>query len=152
MKAVFQRVTEASVTVNETKIANIGHGVLLLVGVCDGDTRNEAEVLAKKVAELRVFSDENDKMNLSVVDVDGEALVVSNFTLNANYAHGNRPDYFSGAAPDKANELYEYFKSQLSLKVRRVESGVFGAEMITDMTTLGPVTIVMESQLLYKNK
>lgn len=91
-------------------------------------------------------------MNLSVKDVDGEVLVVSNFTLNANYAHGNRPDYFGGAAPDEANRLYEYFLKGMRDRVRRCESGVFGADMRTEMSTDGPVTIVMNSKILYTKK
>ena len=91
-------------------------------------------------------------MNLSVNDVGGEVLVVSNFTLNANYAHGNRPDYFGGAAPDEANRLYEYFLKAMSGKVKKCESGVFGADMKTDMSTDGPVTIVMNSKVLYTKK
>ena len=108
--------------------------------------------MAKKIVGLRIFEDENGKMNLSVKDVDGETLVVSNFTLNANYSHGNRPDYFSGAAPDEANRLYEYFISLMKGKVRKCESGVFGADMRTEMSTNGPVTIVMNSKVLYTKK
>ena len=150
MKAVFQRVTEASVTVNGNEIAAIDHGVLLLVGVCEGDTEQEAALLAKKVAELRVFCDENDKMNLSLKDVDGEALVVSNFTLLASYKKGKRPDYFGAAAPDEANRLYEYFCSLIDAEIKQVGRGVFGADMEITMVNDGPVTIVMDSDVLLK--
>ena len=152
MKAVFQRVTEASVTVNGNEIAAIDHGVLLLVGVCEGDTEQEAALLAKKVAELRVFCDENDKMNLSLKDVDGEALVVSNFTLLASYKKGKRPDYFGAAAPDEANRLYEYFCSLIDAEIKQVGRGVFGADMEITMVNDGPVTIVMDSNVLLKKK
>ena len=109
MKAVFQRVTEASVTIDGVQISAIGNGVLLLVGVCDGDSQQEAQVLAKKVAELRVFCDENDKMNLSVLDVGGSVLAVSQFTLCASTARGRRPDFFGAARPDVAKPLFDYF-------------------------------------------
>lgn len=146
MKAVFQRVTEASVTVNETEIANIGPGVLLLVGVCDGDTRNEAEVLAKKVAELRVFSDENDKMNLSVLDVGGSVLAVSQFTLCASTARGRRPDFFGAAKPNEAQPLFDYFTACLrNMGVADVQTGEFGADMKVRLLNDGPVTILLDT-------
>lgn len=146
MKAVFQRVTEASVTVNETKIANIGLGVLLLVGVCDGDTRSEAEVLAKKVAELRVFSDENDKMNLSVLDVGGSVLAVSQFTLCASTARGRRPDFFGAAKPNEAQPLFDYFVACLrNMGVADVQTGEFGADMKVRLLNDGPVTILLDT-------
>ena len=107
-------------------------------------------MLAEKISKLRIFTDENDKMNLSVMDVDGEALVVSNFTLLANYAHGNRPDYMSAAKPAEADRLYEYFCTLLSAKVKSVEKGVFGADMALEISNDGPVTIVMDSKILIK--
>ena len=152
MIAVLQIVESATVYADGAFSGSIGHGLHILLGVEKDDTKKDAELLAEKIAKLRIFNDENDKMNLSVVDVDGEAIVVSNFTLNANYAHGNRPDYLGGAAPALANELYDYFKGLLSNRIRKVESGVFGAHMRTEMTSLGPVTIVMNSALLHKNK
>lgn len=146
MKAVFQRVTEASVTVDENQIANIGNGVLLLVGVCDGDTQQEAQVLAKKVAELRVFCDENDKMNLSVLDVGGAVLAVSQFTLCANTARGRRPDFFGAAKPDVAQPLFNYFVACLrDAGVADVQIGEFGADMQVRLLNDGPVTILLDT-------
>ena len=146
MKAVFQRVTEASVTVEGTQIANIGHGVLLLVGVCGGDTRQEAQVLAKKVAELRVFCDDNDKMNLSVLDVEGSVLAVSQFTLCASTARGRRPDFFGAAKPDVAQPLFDYFVECLRQNgVKDVQTGEFGADMKVRLLNDGPVTILLDT-------
>ena len=146
MKAVFQRVTEASVTVEGTQIAAIGNGVLLLVGVCDGDTRQEAQVLAKKVAELRVFCDENDKMNLSVLDVGGSVLAVSQFTLCASTARGRRPDFFGAAKPDVAKPLFDDFVGYLrDMGVSDVQTGEFGADMQVHLLNDGPVTILLDT-------
>ena len=145
MICVIQRVNSAAVYADGELSGKIGKGLYLLLGVGKEDSEEDCTLLAEKISKLRIFTDENDKMNLSVKDVDGEALVVSNFTLYANYAHGNRPDYFNGAAPDTANKLYEHFKSELAARVRLVESGVFGADMRTEMSTDGPVTIVMDS-------
>ena len=146
MKAVYQRVTEASVTVGEKQIACIGDGVLLLVGVCDGDTEQEAQVLAKKVAEMRVFCDENDKMNLSVLDIGGSVLVVSQFTLCANIARGRRPDFFGAAKPDVAQPLFDYFVNCLrDMGVSDVQTGEFGADMQVRLLNDGPVTILMDT-------
>ena len=146
MKAVYQRVTEASVTVEGTQIAAIDHGVLLLVGVCDGDTRQEAQVLAKKVAELRVFCDDNDKMNLSVLDVGGSVLAVSQFTLCASTARGRRPDFFGAARPDIAQPLFDYFVACLrEMGVTDVQTGEFGADMKVRLLNDGPVTILLDT-------
>ena len=148
MTAVIQRVNKACVYTDGVYNGEIAKGLYILLGVARGDERLDAELLAEKISKLRIFSDENGKMNLSVNDVNGEALVVSNFTLNANYSHGNRPDYLNGASPAEANRLYEYFVSLLSKKVRRVATGVFGTDMRTEMSTDGPVTIVMNSAVL----
>lgn len=146
MKAVFQRVTEASVTVEGTQIANIGNGVLLLVGICEGDTQQEAQVLAKKVAELRVFCDENDKMNLSVLDVGGSVLAVSQFTLCASTARGRRPDFFGAAKPDVAKPLFDDFVGYLrDMGVTDVQTGEFGADMKVRLLNDGPVTILLDT-------
>ena len=146
MKAVFQRVTEASVTVEGKQIANIDNGVLLLVGVCDGDTQQEAQVLAKKVAELRVFCDENDKMNLSVLDIGGSVLAVSQFTLCASTARGRRPDFFGAAKPDVAKPLFDYFVDCLRQNgVMDVQTGEFGADMKVRLLNDGPVTILLDT-------
>lgn len=148
MIAVLQRVRSASVSADGAPAGACGFGLYILLGVAKGDTENDASVLAEKISKLRIFTDENDKMNLSAQDVGAECLVVSNFTLNANYVHGNRPDYFNSAAPDEANSLYEYFVSLMRNKLSRVETGVFGADMQTTMVTDGPVTIVMDSKVL----
>ncbi len=152
MIAVLQRVNKATVFADGVLSGDIGYGLYVLLGVEKDDSEKDAELLSEKISKLRIFSDENGKMNLSVKDVDGEALVVSNFTLNANYAHGNRPDYFSGAVPAEAERLYEYFVSLMKGKLRKCETGVFGADMRTEMSTDGPVTIVMNSKILYTKK
>ena len=148
MIAVLQRVFNATVYADGVLSGSIEKGLYILLGVESTDSERDAELLAEKISKLRIFTDENGKMNLSVNDVSGDALVVSNFTLNANYSHGNRPDYLASAAPDIASRLYDYFVEKLAEKVRKVEKGVFGADMRTDMSTDGPVTIVMNSSLL----
>lgn len=152
MRAVIQRVSNASVAVDGQIVGSCGRGFLILLGVAEGDTEMDAELLCKKIAALRIFRDENDKMNLSIRDVDGEALVISQFTLYANYRHGNRPDFLASAKPDEANRLYEYFKIILSREIRRVECGIFGADMKVSLTNDGPVTICMDSEVLKKKK
>ena len=150
MKAVLQRVLEARVEVDGRVIGEIGNGLMVLLGVAVGDTERDAELLCDKIVRLRIFSDENGKMNRSLIDVDGGMLVVSNFTLNANYRHGNRPDYLNSAPPDEANRLYEYFKKRASESVDRVESGEFGADMKVSLINDGPVTVCMDSEILKK--
>jgi D-tyrosyl-tRNA(Tyr) deacylase len=152
MKAVIQRVSSASVEVDGKIVGSCSRGYLILLGVAEGDTEQDAELLCKKIAALRIFRDENDKMNLSIRDIDGEALVISQFTLLANYRHGNRPDFLASAKPDEANRLYEYFKELLSRELRRVECGIFGADMKVSLTNDGPVTICMDSEVLKKKK
>ncbi len=148
MQAVIQRVSKSSVIADGVLSGEIGEGLMILLGVAKGDEEKDAELLAAKIAKLRIFCDENGKMNKSVIDINGEALVVSNFTLCANYAHGNRPDYMNAEAPERANALYEYFVSLLRKDVRNVETGVFGADMALTIGADGPVTIVMESEVL----
>ena len=148
MTAVLQIVKNATVYADGELSGSIGKGLYILLGVEVGDTENDAVVLADKISKLRIFSDANGKMNLSVMDVDGEIMVVSNFTLNANYSHGNRPDYLASAAPKEADRLYEYFKELIKTKTKKLASGVFGADMRTEMSTDGPVTIVMDSNVL----
>lgn len=148
MRAVIQRVSSASVVSDGVLTGKIGEGLMLLLGVAKGDEELDAELLATKISKLRIFSDENDKMNKSVKDIGGSALVVSNFTLSANYAHGNRPDYFGAEAPERANALYEYFVSLLRKEISIVETGVFGAHMEISMVANGPITIVMDSDVL----
>lgn len=152
MIVVLQRINHAAVYADGVLSGTADRGLYILLGVEKDDTERDAELLCEKISKLRIFCDDAGKMNLSVKDVDGEVLVVSNFTLNANYAHGNRPDYFGGAAPDEANRLYEYFLEGMRARVRRCESGVFGADMRTEMSTDGPVTIVMNSKVLYTKK
>lgn len=152
MIAVIQRVKQASVIADGSPAGSISHGLYVLLGVAAGDSECDATALAEKISKLRIFSDENGKMNLSVKDIAGEVLVVSNFTLNANYAHGNRPDYLGGANPELANKLYNFFLTEMSARVVKCECGVFGAEMLTDMQTDGPVTIVMDSAVLLKRR
>jgi D-tyrosyl-tRNA(Tyr) deacylase len=125
---------------------------MILLGVANGDSEEDARLLATKICNLRIFTDENDKMNLSVKNIDGEALVISQFTLMANYKHGNRPDFLESAPPAEANRLYEYFKSLLSAELRHVGCGVFGAHMEVSLVNNGPVTIVMDSEVLKKKK
>ena len=150
MIAVLQRVNSATVYADGEFSGEIGKGLYILLGVENNDTKIDAELLSEKISKLRIFCDENGKMNLSVKDIDGEIMVVSNFTLSANYAHGNRPDYLNAAAPDVANELYSYFVTLIKDKVRKCATGKFGADMKTNMETNGPVTIVMDSEVLKK--
>ena len=148
MICVIQRVNSATVYADGVLSGSIEKGLYLLLGVKVGDDKTDATLLAEKISKLRIFSDERGKMNLSVKDVSGRALVVSNFTLHANYSPGNRPDYLNSAPPTIANELYEFFISELSDRIGKCESGVFGADMRTEMSTDGPVTIVMDSCVL----
>ena len=148
MKAVIQRVTSASVVVEGETIGTCGHGLLILLGVATGDTEEDLERVLQKIVKLRIFEDENGKMNRSIQDIDGEMLVVSQFTLLANYKHGNRPDYLGAAAPAEANRLYELFIEKAKAYVRHVGHGKFGADMKVSLLNDGPVTIVMESDVL----
>ena len=148
MKAVIQRVRSASVEVDGETVGSCGHGLLVLLGVAPEDTEEDMERMVQKMVKMRIFTDENGKMNRSVQDIDGEMLVVSQFTLFANYKHGNRPDYLGAAAPDKANAMYEKFLARAATLVRHVGHGVFGAPMQVSLVNDGPVTIVMESDVL----
>ena len=153
MKAVIQRVSRAQVTVDGEIVGKINKGFLILLGVVDGDGKNEADILASKTASLRIFEDENEKMNLSLKDVDGKALVISQFTLCADCKKGNRPSFISSAKPQEAEELYEYYISQLSQNgVSKVEHGVFGADMKVELLNDGPVTIVLDTDIWAKTK
>jgi len=152
MIAVLQRINNATVYADGVLSGSVGKGLYILLGVEQNDEKLDAELLSEKISKLRIFCDENDKMNLSVMDIDGEIIVVSNFTLSANYSHGNRPDYFSAAAPALANELHEYFVKLVSAKVKKTATGKFGADMRTEMSTDGPVTIVMNSNVLKGGK
>lgn len=150
MKAVIQRVTGASVKVDGSVVGECREGLMILLGVAKGDTEEDARLLATKICNLRIFCDENDKMNLSVKTIDGEALVISQFTLMANYKHGNRPDFLESAPPDEANRLYEYFVTLMSSELKHVGKGIFGAHMEVSLVNDGPVTIVMDSDVLKK--
>ena len=151
MIAVLQRVKRAAVSVEGQTVGEIGDGLAILLGVAKGDTKKDAELLSAKIAKHRIFCDEDYKMNLSLKDVSGEALVISQFTLLANYSHGNRPDFFNAASPDEANSLYEYFCTLLGNEIgKEVEKGVFGAHMVCEFVNDGPVTVVMDSNLLKK--
>ena len=153
MRLVYQRVSAASVAVEGAVIGQIEKGAVLLLGVGQEDTKADADLLAKKAAELRVFEDENGKMNLSLLDVGGGALVVSNFTLYGNCRHGRRPEFLAAARPETAVPLYEYFVETLqSLGVARVETGEFGADMALQIGGDGPVTLILDSADLAKRK
>ena len=147
MKVVIQRVMRASVPADGVPAGKCGHGLLLLVGVVPADTAHDAELLAAKIAKMRIFTDENDKMNLSVLDIGGSALAVSNFTLAADISHGNRPSFTGAAKPELATPLYEHFCEALRAAGVPVETGVFGADMQIDTVCDGPVTILADSDL-----
>ena len=146
MRVVLQRVTSAKVVVDQNTVGQIRHGLLVLIGIAKGDTTAEADWLAKKTSELRIFEDANAKMNLSVVDTGGAALVVSQFTLLANCQKGRRPAFTEAAAPEHANQLYEHYAEALRAQGIRVEQGTFGADMQVSLTNDGPVTIVIDRE------
>lgn len=150
MIAVVQRVSSAVVRVDGKITGECKKGLMILLGVENGDNEKHADTLAAKLSKLRIFKDENDKMNLSVLDVGGSAVVVSNFTLNADYKKGNRPNYLGGAEPDEANRLYEYFSNSLRACGLHVENGIFGADMECSIVNDGPVTLVIDSKILVK--
>ncbi len=152
MKAVLQRVTSASVAVDGVTVGECAHGLMILLGVAEGDTWEDGERLLAKIVKLRIFEDENGKMNRSIADVGGEMLIISQFTLLANYRHGNRPDYISAAKPDIARELYERFADAAEAYVSHVGRGIFGADMKVSLVNDGPVTIVMDSEVLKSGK
>lgn len=152
MTAVLQRVSRATVYADGEFSGECGKGLFILLGINTEDTEEDARLLADKIARLRIFCDEQDKMNLSVTDVGGGVLVVSNFTLQANYARGNRPDYLAAARPEKAEPLYEYFLRLMEERVTQVGHGKFGADMRIEASCDGPVTIVMDSAVLKKGK
>jgi len=144
MKVVIQRVKYASVKVDEKIVGEIEKGFLVLIGIKVGDTKEQADYLVKKVCNLRVFTDEQDKMNLSLKDVDGKLLIVSQFTLYGNCNDGNRPSFIEAARPEEAIPLYEYFCDECSKKGFEVQKGIFGADMKVELLNDGPVTIVIE--------
>lgn len=146
MKAVVQRVLHADVKTENKTVGEISEGLLIFLGVEEGDSEKDADKLSSKISQLRIFTDENDKMNLSLIDIYGEALAVSQFTLCADCRKGRRPNFMSAARPDKAEPLYEYFCGCLIKNgVKKVEKGVFGADMKVSLLNDGPVTIIIDS-------
>ena len=153
MKAVIQRVLSADVKVDGAVTGEIGKGLLVLLGVMEGDTEKDALVMAGKIAKLRIFEDSDEKMNLSVLDVGGSVLSVSQFTLCADVKKGNRPSFTPSAAPAEANRLYEKFNEfLLSEGVKSVEKGIFGADMKVSLVNDGPVTIIFDTDIWNKKQ
>lgn len=146
MKLVIQRVTHASVTVDNNVIGKIGKGYMVLIGVSDTDTKEIADKMLDKMIKLRIFEDENGKTNLSLADVGGELLLISQFTLYANCKKGNRPSFIEAGSPDHANALYEYIIEKCKERVNVVEQGEFGAEMKVELLNDGPFTVILDSQ------
>lgn len=144
MKAVVQRVARASVKVNGEIKGRIGQGLLIFLGVGQEDCEADAQRIALKISKLRIFSDENDKINLSVNDVNGSLLVISQFTLYGDCKKGNRPNFMNAGKPDMAERLYEYFVEQCKMHVPVVEKGVFGADMKVELLNDGPFTIILD--------
>ncbi len=149
MIAVIQRVSEGEVKVHEKSRGKIGTGLVILLGVASDDDVRDADWLAEKIVSLRIFEDDQEKMNLSIREVDGKALVISQFTLLADYKRGRRPGFTKAAKPDKAIPLYEHFMDQLWLKDIQVEKGEFGANMQVHIMNEGPVTMVLDSTVKF---
>jgi D-tyrosyl-tRNA(Tyr) deacylase len=145
MKVVIQRVSEACVKVEGKIAGEIGKGLMLLAGIDENDEKSDADWLVQKILNLRIFGDEEGKLNLSVMDISGEILCISQFTLIADYKKGNRPSFIKAAKPDKAIPLFDYFKEELAKSGLKTESGIFGADMKVSLINDGPVTIVMDS-------
>ncbi len=147
MRIVIQRVSEASVTISKEKVAEIDNGLLILIGIEDSDTNEDINWLVGKISNLRIFPDENEVMNLSVKDVNGEIIVVSQFTLHASTKKGNRPSYIKAAKPDFAIPMYEKFVSQLEIELgKKIQTGQFGADMKVALVNDGPVTIIIDTK------
>ncbi|MDX6191359.1 D-aminoacyl-tRNA deacylase [Flavobacterium sp. FlaQc-52] len=147
MKVVIQRVSEASVTVDQKKVADIQKGLLILVGIEEADTQDDIEWLTGKILKMRIFADENEVMNCSVQDIDGDIIVVSQFTLHASTKKGNRPSYIKAAKPEFAIPMYETFVTSLEKEFnKKVQAGIFGADMKVSLLNDGPVTILMDSK------
>ena len=146
MRAVVQRVSQAKVTVDSEIVGEIGAGILVLLGVSIKDTEKDAEYLVEKILNLRIFEDENDKMNLSLLDAAGDLLVVSQFTLYGDTRRGRRPSYIEAAPPERANALYECFVTKARMRVSKVETGRFQAMMDVELVNDGPVTIILDSE------
>ena len=146
MKIVVQRVKEANVKVDNEIVGKISEGLMLLIGVDEDDDTNDADWLIKKIIDLRIFSDQEGKMNLSVKDISGEILCISQFTLISDYKKGNKPSYIKAAKPEKAIPLFEYFKQEIKKSGLKIESGIFGADMKVSLLNDGPVTLVFDSK------
>lgn len=147
MKAVIQRVSRSSVTINEQVVAQIQNGLLVLIGVEDADNQEDINWLTSKIANLRIFGDENEVMNLSLKDIDGEMIVVSQFTLHALTKKGNRPSYIKASKPEIAIPLYESFVNQMEIELgKKIQTGQFGADMKVSLVNDGPVTIIIDSK------
>ena len=149
MRAVLQRVEKARVTVKGRLISEIGRGILVFLGIADGDSESDADYLAEKIVNLRIFEDEKGKMNLSLLDIDGEMLVVSQFTLLGDCRNGRRPSYTQAEKPDRALFLYDYLVSQAKKKIRVVAKGEFQAMMTVTLSNDGPVTMLLDSKRLF---
>ncbi|MPT31230.1 MAG: D-tyrosyl-tRNA(Tyr) deacylase [Chryseobacterium sp.] len=146
MRVVIQRVSESSVKVENEIVGKIGKGLMLLIGVDETDEQADADWLVKKILDVRVFSDDEGKMNHSVKDINGEILCISQFTLISDYKKGNRPSYIKAARQDKAIPLFEYFKNEMKKSGLKTESGIFGADMKVSLINDGPVTLVFDSK------
>ncbi len=146
MKTVIQRVSEAHVQVDGATVGAINHGLMLLVGIQEDDEKTDADWLVQKILNLRIFGDQDGKLNLSVQDISGEILCISQFTLIAEYRKGNRPSFIRAAKPDKAIPLFDYFKEEIARSGLKTASGIFGADMKVSLLNDGPVTIVMDSK------
>ena len=144
MRLLIQRVSKASVRVEGECVGKINKGFLVFLGITHGDTKDNVDYLVNKLYNLRVFEDENEKMNLSIKDINGDILIVSQFTLYADTSHGNRPSFINAAKPDEANELYEYFIEKAKQTGLKIEAGIFGADMKVELLNDGPVTILLE--------
>ena len=153
MKAVVQRVAKAGVSVNGNVVGEIEQGLLVFLGIEQSDSEEDAALLARKVANLRIFCDEEDKMNLSLLDISAAALVISNFTLCADTKKGNRPSFINAMEPHTADKLYRFFCEELKNNgVIKIETGVFGADMKVNLINDGPITLVLDTQIWRKNK
>ncbi|MBR5936732.1 MAG: D-tyrosyl-tRNA(Tyr) deacylase [Clostridiales bacterium] len=152
MRFLIQRVTEAKVDVDSKTVGAISHGFLVFIGVCNTDTREIADAMVKKLLGLRIFRDENGKTNLSLSDVGGSLLLISQFTLYADCHHGNRPSFINAGSPDLANELYEYIIESCKKEIPIVQTGIFGADMAVSIENQGPFTIILDSEEIVKKK
>lgn len=150
MRFIIQRVKEASVKVEDKVVGKIDTGYMVLIGICENDTKEIADKMLKKLINLRIFSDKNGKMNLNINSVNGELLLISQFTLYANCTEGNRPSFIEAAKPEFANELYEYIIEEAKKSINKVEKGIFGAHMEVELINDGPVTIILDSEKVVK--